>query len=78
MLLLAYRLPIISSIRRPDNCVGMKFRRLSVGQKYARMVIELDYDHGTLYPVVERVVVSVRTNPAKVRLGEVLLDQVQL
>lgn len=67
-------LPVIPRIRRPHNSMRVILRGLLVRQEHARVVIKLHQNNRTLHAEVECIRVAVTANPAKVRLGKVLLD----
>jgi hypothetical protein len=68
------RLSIIPRIRHPYNRMRMVLRRLRIRQENTRMVIQLDQNHWTLNPEIERVVIAETANPTEIRFVEMSPD----
>src|SRR5262245_3969043 len=66
--------PVVVAIGRASDRVHMKLRRLGIGEKYSRMVIELDEGDGALDAIIERAHLVEAADPAEMRFTEVTLD----
>ena len=56
--------------------MNMIFCGLLIQKKHARMMIEFYHKHRALYPIVERIIVTVATNPAEISFIPVFRDLV--
>lgn len=68
---------VVISIGCTHDGVNVKFEWYLVCQEQAGMVVEFDKNHGTLNPIVKRILGSVTTDPAEVRVVQVLFELLQ-
>src|SRR5438552_12429477 len=66
--------PVVIAVGRAHDRVYVKFRRLRMGEKHARVMIELDERDRARDAIVERVRLAEAADPAEMRLGEMALD----
>ena len=65
---------VIVAVRRAHDGMHMELCRLGVGEKDAGVMIEFDEDHRALNPIIERARFLKAADPAKMRVGEILLN----
>src|ERR1041385_544766 len=65
---------VVVAVRRSDNRVNVRARRLIGGERNARLMIEFDQHHRTVDAVIEDVFVADATHPQEIRFIEVLTN----